>query len=374
MKIDIKKLPPLKLIDTDVGEIEKNMIASFESKANRTLYPGDPIRLMIEPLAKTFAIQREAFEDSIRQGFLAYARREKLDRKGDYMETDRIPASKAMVKVIFALSMAQSIIQIIPIGTRVSAGDGIYFETTEATIIPIGTTDVEITMTATEAGEKHNGFVAGQIRELVDPIPWVQSVVNVTTSNGGAEIEDDNRYRERIHMAPESFSSAGPSGAYRALVMKTHQNISDVEAWRPSEGVVELIPLMKNGELPSEEILSSIVICCSARDKRPLTDHVRARAPEFVGYEIDCKYWICEDDLGNVAYIQSKVAKTLEEYQMWQKERLGRDINPSELIRRIQSCGVKRVEVISPVFTKLERWQIAKETQVKCEFMGTEYE
>ena len=44
---------------------------------------------------------------------------------------------------------------------------------------------------------------------------------------------------------------------------------------------------------------------------------------------------------------------------MWQKTKLGRDINPSELISRIIIAGAKRVEVTYPIYTKIESTQIA---------------
>ncbi len=55
----------------------------------------------------------------------------------------------------------------------------------------------------------------GQINELVDPIPFVSRVENISTSYGGSDIENDDKFRARIQIAPEHFSVAGPEGAYR---------------------------------------------------------------------------------------------------------------------------------------------------------------
>ena len=56
--------------------------------------------------------------------------------------------------------------------------------------------------------------IAGQLKTLVDPVPYVASVANITTSEGGADAQTDDSYREDIHGAPERFSTAGPDGAY----------------------------------------------------------------------------------------------------------------------------------------------------------------
>ena len=47
----------------------------------------------------------------------------------------------------------------------------------------------------------------------------------------------------------------------------------------------------------------------------------------------------------------ANVAAAVAAYKEWQAGKMGRDIDPSELIYRIKQTGVKRVEVRSPVFT-----------------------
>ncbi|MFD2089923.1 baseplate J/gp47 family protein [Brevibacillus brevis] len=61
------------------------------------------------------------------------------------------------------------------------------------------------------------GIQWGKLNQLVDPLPFVQSVSNVTESGGGADEEDDDSYAERIRQAPESFSVAGPIWSLRVL-------------------------------------------------------------------------------------------------------------------------------------------------------------
>ena len=68
------------------------------------------------------------------------------------------------------------------------------------------------------------------------------------------------------------------------------------------------------------------------------------------------------------ALIQSAVNKAVENYVLWQKEKPGRDINPSELTRLIMQAGAKRVEITSPAFEKIEQTQIAKETKCAGDF------
>jgi len=43
----------------------------------------------------------------------------------------------------------------------------------------------------------------------------------------------------------------------------------------------------------------------------------------------------------------------VDKYIAWQSAKLGRDINPSKLYHLLMEAGIKRVDIRSPVFTRL---------------------
>ena len=53
------------------------------------------------------------------------------------------------------------------------------------------------------------------------------------------------------------------------------------------------------------------------------------------------------------AVIQSEVEKAVNEYIAWQKEKIGRDVNPDRLLGMILKAGAKRAEVRAPTFQKI---------------------
>ena len=83
-------------------------------------------------------------------------------------------------------------------------------------------------------------------------------------------------------------------------------------------------------------------------------------------------YWIDRKDVAMANVIQNQVNQAIAEYKVWQQSKLGRDINPSELIYRVMQAGAKRVQVTSPLFTMLEGTSIAHLKSESIVFGGVE--
>ena len=87
---------------------------------------------------------------------------------------------------------------------------------------------VDIGAEAVIAGDEANGILPDRLIQFIDVIPYVTSVANTTETSGGANTETDESYRNRIKLAPSSFSVAGPYEAYQFLGFISYQNISNV--------------------------------------------------------------------------------------------------------------------------------------------------
>ena len=359
-------------------EIEAEIISRYETLAGRTLAKGDPIRLFLETIVLIIVHQRSLIDYAAKQNLLAYAEGDYLDHIGALLGVKRLAASSALTTLKFTLSEAQLSAVTIPEGTRASPGGGtILFATVEAVEIPTGKTEMTVIAECTLSGTQGNGYVAGQIKRLVDPFPYEMSVENITESYGGSDVENDENFRERIQIAPESFSVAGSSGAYKYFARTAHQDIIDVglpdmfdEDFEP--GHVDLYILMKNGELPSAEILEKVLDICNADDVRPLTDYVTANAPEIVNFALNVKYFIDRANATQSTQIQASVENAIQAWITWQRSKLGRDLNPSELNHRIIAAGAKRAEIISPVFRTIKYKELAIPSTQTVTFGGLE--
>lgn len=108
------------------------------------------------------------------------------------------------------------------------------------------------------------------------------------------------------------------------------------------------------------------------RGKRPLTDLVVVAAPDIVAYDIDFTYYINISDINKAVQVQQKVSEAVNQYKLWQSEKIGRDINPDELTALLNKAGVKRAEIASPEFTVLKDIEVAVLSNINIIYGGLE--
>lgn len=367
---DLFNLPDIEFVGTDPEEIRNSIITVYEAISGRRLFPGDPVRLFLQAMADVIIQQRVLINDTAKQNLLRYARGDMLDHLGALVETARLPEGAALTTMRFTLSAPQLQVSIIPQGTRVSPGDELYFATTEPVEIPAGGVETLIPAVCLEPGEGGNGYLPGQINILVDPLPYVASVANVTESAGGTDVEADDPYRERIYAAPERFSVAGPRGAYEYWARTASPGIADVLVYSPAPVEIEIRVLMTGGELPTQDILDAVAEVVNDERIRPLTDQVTVLAPEVVSYDIGLTYWIASNNATSVVAIQAAVQQAVADYVLWQKARIGRDINPSELNRRVLNAGALRATIASPAFAIVTETDVAVADEITITYGG----
>ena len=140
----------------------------------------------------------------------------------------------------------------------------------------------------------------------------------------------------------------------------------DIEIEKTNVGVVKLIPICKNGELPDEAIIAKVLEACSASEVRPVTDKVIVEAPKVREYDIELTYYTTVADESACIQTVEGEGGAIDQYIEWQSAELGRDIDPDELLIKIKApagesaVGAMRVVISSPEFTKLDDTTIAR--------------
>lgn len=357
-------------VETDSAKIYTSIIGSLMDSVNEALYPGDERRIFGEALVAVFVSLYAEFNDKMKQRTLQYARGTVLDAIGDRYDVTRVSPTSASATFRFSVSNAQMENIVIPAGTRVTADGSVYFATQETAVLPSGDLYIDLLGVCTSGGSAYNGFSIGTISTLVDLIPYISGASNITVSAGGDDgepytDEGDNRFRERIRLAPSSLSTAGPESAYRYFVLSADPDIVDVAVDCPEDepNTVNLYPLMRGGELPDDTTLQK-VLDALADDVRPMTDNVRALAPTVVEYQVELKYYCTKDDEAATIEAIEGEGGAIDQYNEWQTAALGRDIIPDQLRRFLlapsNGVGALRVDIVSPTFVDLSKSQIAK--------------
>ncbi|MBP4049243.1 baseplate J/gp47 family protein [Chromobacterium violaceum] len=365
-------LPEPDFIARDPAAITAEIIAQYEQMSGKTLYPAQVERLLIDLIAYRETLVCVGIQEAAKQNLVAYARAPMLDYLGQLVGVTRLPAQPARAMLRFTLDTPLASPLPIPAGTRVESGDGVVaFATDEAATLPAGRTSLEIAATCQDAGSAGNGWQPGQIVNLMDDLGDMDVVVtNTTVTAGGVEEEDDERLRERIMLAPESFSNAGSRQAYRFHALRAHQSIVDVAVLSPTPGVVQLYPLLKTG-LPDANMLALVQATCSAERVRPLTDYVEALAPTAIDYVIDVRLTVYPDV--DAKAVKGQAQERLQAYAAERAGALGRDIVPSQIIAAVQVPGVYQATVASPGLQQVPEHGWARCTGVSVTLEGVSH-
>ncbi len=360
-------LPDISFIENDTLDAMMNrLVSNYEKKYKEvtgqtvSLGAADPARIQLYAIALDLYQIEQYVDRAGKQDLLKYSYDGFLDNLAGNRGVTRQQAAAAKTTIRFTLSAIRDYAIGIPAGTRLTNGDGVYFQTTAYAEATAGSSYVDVEAECTAQGIEGNDFLPGQINILVDPLPYVASVTNTTTTAGGTDLEDDTSLAERTFLAPSGYSTAGPQDAYTFWVRTYNTDIGSVRPTTPEPGKVTIYILMRDGTLPGETLISGLQEFLRQEGVRPMTDLVTVSAPEVKTFNLSLTYHIARSNQASATAIQSKVNAAIDEYITWQTTEIGRDVDPSELIRLVRAAGAKRPAVTAPDFTAISETQVAQ--------------
>lgn len=383
MENEIQKLynlPEISFIEGITYEgILNQMIADYEKyyeeKTGRkvVLRPGDKEHIHLRINAGQYFQMYNQLDYAAKMNLLKYSTGDFLKHIGALKKTFIQEPRPAVCTARFTLSEIRKEVIYIPKGTRITAGDGIYFATDDYAEVSAGASYVDIDCACETAGTVGNEYEPGQLEIIVDPVPYVESAANITKTDGGSGEESEDSFRERIFLAPSTYSVAGPSDAYEYWVKQYNSAaIEDVKIYEPVEAVVDIRILLQGGALPSETFCSGCLQYLKDNPIIPLTDNNYVLPPDVVGYDLKATYYISRSDINNVKSIQDSIEAAKDTYLNWQRTKIGRDLNPDALIEFVRAAGGKRCVIESPVFTVIPETSVAQEKTVEFVYGGIE--
>lgn len=160
-------------------------------------------------------------------------------------------------------------------------------------------------------------------------------------------LEDDESFRERIHLAPHGFTVAGPEKAYVYHARKASGQVLDAWPHSPTPGqvVVSVLSREGNGAAPPE-LVAAVAAALSAEETRPLTDEVIVQSAEIVEYAIEATIsTLPGPDPSTVI----DAAATAAQKYVDKMHRIKRTPTISGIYGALAVEGVHKVVLISPV-------------------------
>lgn len=369
-------LPDVDFVNTSVNDLLAMAITTYQNTFLEqtgqpiTLQPGDDEYIMLYTNALIAYSQLQSINYAAKQNLLKYSTGNNLKQLGANTGNVVSTPQPAVTALTFTLGAIQSVDIPIAQGKRATPGNGLYFATNQAVIIPAGSMSVTTLATCTVPGSVGNGYIPGMINIMADSIPFVASVTNTQKTAGGSDVQSDESFREQIFSGNQGFTVAGPSSAYDYFARLYSSSVIDTKVVSPSPNVINQYVLLTGGALPNEAFLNGLMDFIGADDKRPMTDMYSALAPAVYNYTIEFVYYIDEDDADQSDTIQIAVLAAVEAFKLWSQSKINRDINPDQLTFLVKQAGAKRLVISSPTYTTITGETIATPTTSTVTYGG----
>jgi phage-related baseplate assembly protein len=182
--------------------------------------------------------------------------------------------------------------------------------------------------------------------------------------------EDDASLRRRTQLAFESFSTAGPAGAYIFHSLGADADVLDAAVHSPTPGqvVVAVLSRTDTGTAP-DETLDAVELALNADEVRPITDEVIVQSAEIVEYTVEAT--LTSYPGPDSAVVMAAAQASIENY-VARSKRLGRDITISGVYAALHQEGVRAVTLVEPAASIINDWDQAPHcTGITLTYGGT---
>lgn len=158
--------------------------------------------------------------------------------------------------------------------------------------------------------------------------------------------ETDTRLRERVQLAMEGLSTAGPAGAYVFHAKRADPRVADVGVHSPTPGAVVVTILSSDGDgVATPELLAIVAALLRDDDVRPLTDQVTVQAGQPLPYAVEAAIELYS---GPDPLLVRDAAEEAVAAFVARQRRLGELVSIDGLHAALRVEGVRRVILATP--------------------------
>nr|WP_315448065.1 baseplate J/gp47 family protein [uncultured Pseudomonas sp.] len=158
--------------------------------------------------------------------------------------------------------------------------------------------------------------------------------------------EEDDPFRERIQLAYEGLTTAGPRNSYILHARNASGLVADASAESPAPCYVTVTVLSSEGDgrgVASPELLATVRAELNDDDVRPVGDRVTVKSAQIIDYRIDAILHMA----GAGPEMDASLAEAKARLAAWinPRKRLGVEVARSAIDAQLHVAGVSRVEL-----------------------------
>lgn len=311
----------------------KELFKSYLPDKEIALLESDNYSALLETLAYRELLLRARINSAVKSMLLPFAQGSDLDNIVAIYGIERLKGEKPVANVKFSLSTELNYDVYIPAGLILSSEDGKTASLKEALTIKAG--DKEIT-----GRSELNEYLTASLAkcELIQtPLPFVLKAKQTSEFEGGAEVESDERLRERAVLSLERFSTAGSKKAYIYHALSANAKVEEASVLNGGPGTVKVF--LKSSDM-SEETRQSVADYLSGEKVRPLTDTVTVVNATIKNIEVRAELELTD------MFLQDSIDKEIKASKS--SLSIGEDLNLSYVYSTLHKNGVYRARLITP--------------------------
>lgn len=280
-------------------------------------------------------------------GFVQHAKNEWLDMNAAEVGVFRKEAKKTAGIVIFGRNDAGQAVRI-DAGTIIKTdmtndGEELRYFTTQTVIMPEGTLECEVPVTAEFAGARYN-VAQGNIKNIVTYISGIDYVKNSASwvTEEGADTETDESLLQRCLLRWDELATGSTAAAYESWAKKINGvvDVSVNDRFPRGPGTVDITITGTNG-VPTEELKAEVKAFIDT--KRPLCSNILVKGP--TRKVIDIEITIFAEALGDTDAVLINKASNLyaamyikdDDYPNIKPYKIGQDVIRARIIALMMS-------------------------------------
>ncbi|PKH35125.1 baseplate assembly protein [Pseudomonas sp. 43NM1] len=171
--------------------------------------------------------------------------------------------------------------------------------------------------------------------------------------------EEDDPFRERIQLAYEGLTTAGPRNSYILHARNASGLVADATAESPAPCfvTVTVLGLEEQGVAPPE-LLATVAVALNDDNVRPVCDRVTVQSAQVIPYKIEAILHMA----GAGPEADASLAEAISRLAAWinPRKRLGVEVARSGVDAQLHVAGVSRVELVG--------WQDLAPTKAQAAF------